>query len=114
MTALRFTREAKALVGLFPGLIGVGGVQEAGRQTAAALDEIARSNGWRTIFLGLNDTPGDRHFTYGGREVVFRGFGRAKISFMFSAAQGAWRGARIVIAAHPNIAVPSECMRAVS
>jgi hypothetical protein len=108
MTAPRSTREAKAQVGLFPELVGVGGVQEASRQPAAALDAIARCNGWATLFLGLNDTPGDRHFTYGGREFVFCGFGRAKISFILSAARAAWRGARIVIAAHPNLAVPSR------
>ena len=94
--------------------MGIGGVQEASRQTAAALDAIARSNGWRTIFLGLNDTPGDCHFTYDGRDIIFRGFGRAKISFLFSAAQAAWGGARIVVAAHPNLAVAAECMKVVS
>jgi glycosyltransferase involved in cell wall biosynthesis len=114
MTALRSTVKPKALVGLFPALVGIGGVQEASRQTAAALDAIARSNGWRTIFLGLNDTPGNSHFAYGGRDIIFRGFGRAKTSFLFSAAQAAWGGARIVVAAHPNLAVAAECMKLVS
>ena len=114
MTALRSTVKPKALVGLFPALVGIGGVQEASRQTAAALDAIARSNGWRTIFLGLNDTPGDCHFTYDGRDIIFRGFGRAKISFLFCAAQVAWAGAWIVVAAHPNLAVAAECMKLVS
>ena len=49
MTALGSTDKPKTLVGLFPALLGIGGVQEASRQTAAALDAIARSNGWRTI-----------------------------------------------------------------
>jgi len=114
MTALRSTVKPKALVGLFPALVGIGGVQEASRQTAAALDAIARSNGWRTIFLGLNDTPGECHFTYDGRDIIFRGFGRAKISFLFCAAQAAWGGARMVVAAHPNLAVAAECMKLVS
>jgi glycosyltransferase involved in cell wall biosynthesis len=114
MTALRPTVKPKALVGLFPALVGIGGVQEASRQTAAALDAIARSNGWRTIFLGLNDTPGDCHFTYDGRHIIFRGFGRAKISFLFCAAQATWGGARIVVAAHPNLAVAAECMKVLS
>ncbi len=111
MTALGSTDKPKALVGLFPALLGIGGVQEASRQTAAALDAIARSNGWRTIFLGLNDPPGDCHFSYDGRDIIFRGFGRAKISFLLSAAQAAWAGARIVVAAHPNLAVAAECMK---
>ena len=61
--------------------------------------------------LGLNDPPGDCHFSYDGRDIIFRGFGRAKISFLFSAAQAAWAGARIVVAAHPNLAVAAECMK---
>ena len=114
MTALRSTAKPKALVGLFPALVGIGGVQEASRQTAAALDTIARCNGWRTIFLGLNDTPGDCHFSYDGRDIIFRGFGRAKTSFLFSAAQAAWGGARIVVAAHPNLAVAAASMKLIS
>jgi phosphatidylinositol alpha-1,6-mannosyltransferase len=114
MTALGSTEKPKALVGLFPALLGIGGVQEASRQTAAALDAIARSNGWRTTFLGLNDPPDDCHFSYDGHDIIFRGFGRAKISFLFSAARAAWGGARIVVAAHPNLAVAAECMKLVS
>lgn len=114
MTALRAIQKARMLVGLFPELVGIGGVQEASRQTAAALDTIAQCHGWRTLFLSLNDTPGDHHITYGGLEFAFRGFGRAKISFMLSAAHAGWRGARIVIAAHANLAVPADWMRVVS
>ena len=33
---------SQRIIGLFPELLGVGGIQEAGRQTVVALDEIAR------------------------------------------------------------------------
>ena len=51
--------RSKRIIGLFPELLGVGGIQEAGRQTVAALDEIARRRGWKTLFLSLNDAPGE-------------------------------------------------------
>src|SRR5580658_8131130 len=39
------------IVGLFPAFMSHGGVQEAGRQTAAAFNAIARGRGWRTEYL---------------------------------------------------------------
>ena len=104
----------KRLIGLFPGFHGIGGIQEASRQTATALDAIALENGWRTRFLALNDSRGDGRFTWGGREVSFRGFGRAKIPFVFSAARLLRGNSRIVLAAHPNLALPAACMKACS
>ena len=67
-------QSSKRLIGLFPGLLGIGGVQEASRQTATALDAIAKDNGWRTRFLALNDPPGDGQFVWGGHEVVISWF----------------------------------------
>ena len=104
----------KRLIGLFPGFHGIGGVQEASRQTATALDAIANQNGWRTRFLALNDSMGDGRFTWGGREVSFRGFGRAKIPFVFSATRLLRGNTRIVVAAHPNLALPAAWMKACS
>src|ERR1700691_6099252 len=107
-------QPAKRIIGLFPGFLGVGGVQEASRQTATALDAIAKENGWRTRFLALNDPPGDGRFAWGGSEVSFRGFGRAKIPFVLSAAILRWGNTRIVLAAHPNLARPAACVKAFS
>lgn len=107
-------QPSKRLIGLFPGFLGVGGVQEASRQTATALKAIANQNGWRTRFLALNDPPGDGQFAWGGREVSFRGFGRAKIPFLLAAASLLHGNSRIVLAAHPNLAPPAACIKAFS
>ena len=107
-------QSSKRLIGLFPGLLGIGGVQEASRQTATALDAIAKDNGWRTRFLALNDPPGDGQFVWGGHEVSFRGFGRAKVPFVLSAASLRWGNSHIVLAAHPNLALPAACIKAFS
>ena len=51
-------RQRKKIIGLFPELLGVGGIQEAGRLTAAALGRIARSHdNWVTSFQSINDAP---------------------------------------------------------
>lgn len=100
----------KRIIGLFPDLLGVGGIQEVGRLTAAALDEIAQRRDWRTDFLSLNDAPGKHSLRIGQREIEVRGFGRAKIRFVLSgmadarAGKGAASGA--ILALHPNLALP--------
>ena len=106
------------VVGLFPDLLGIGGVQEAGRVTAAAISAIAAERGDATSFLTLNDSPGGHSFNCEGTAVQFDGFGRAKVRFVLSSlgrARGARKGcAEIVIAAHPHLAVPAGWMRRVS
>ena len=103
--------ESNRVVGLFPELLGVGGVQEAGRQTAAALDEIARKRGWSLDLLSLNDEPGAGSVLVREREISFHGFGRAKIKFVLAALQLAGKSTRIVIAAHPHLALPASLMK---
>jgi phosphatidylinositol alpha-1,6-mannosyltransferase len=102
---------AKQIIGLFPELLGPGGVQEAGRQTAAALEQITARNGWSTVFLSLNDPPGTQLFTAAEGEFSFRGFGRSKIKFVFSALRHSGKEARVVLAAHPHLAVPAALMK---
>src|SRR5580704_3122917 len=97
------SQESNRIVGLFPDLLGVGGVQEAGRQTAAALDEIARRRGWSLDLLGLNDRPGAGVLRVQGREIPFTGFGRAKVQFVIAAMRLARKNARLVLAAHPYL-----------
>jgi len=107
--------QIKKIVGLFPELLGVGGVQEVGRLTGAALREIAGSRGWATEFLSLNDSPESDSFNVGGRDIPFHGFGRAKVPFTLAGIRGARSLTRgeggIVLAAHPNLALPALWMR---
>ena len=95
------------IVCLFPELLGVGGVQEAGRQTATALEEIAVRNEWITCHLSLNDPPGPQSFLAGERKISLRGFGRAKLRFVLSAISQAQKTG-LVLAAHPHLAPPAS------
>jgi len=106
------------IVGLFPELLGVGGIQEAGRLTARALSEIAVRHGWSTDFLGLNDPPGPHSLDVAGGAIPLCGFGRAKISFVLSAIRSANSAARdgasLILAGHPNLAVPADLIQRIS
>ena len=99
------------VVGLFPELLGVGGVQEAGRQTALALDEIAEKRGWPLSVVCLNDDPASHTVRVGNREIPLIGFGRAKAAFAWSAIAAARSDTHLVVAAHPNLAVPAQLVR---
>jgi phosphatidyl-myo-inositol dimannoside synthase len=106
------------IIGLFPELLGVGGVQEAGRLTAAALHEIGLRRGWSLEFVSLNDPPGAHVAQVGEWRISFQGFGRAKLRFVLSAMRRARHFATgqglIALAAHPNLAFPAAWMRRVS
>jgi phosphatidyl-myo-inositol dimannoside synthase len=99
------------IIGLFTELLPVGGIQQAGRLTAKALDEVALRYGWNTDFLSLNDPPSAQSFPSGKKLIAFRGFGCAKASFTLAGLRKAWKGARIVVAGHPNLALPASWMR---
>jgi phosphatidylinositol alpha-1,6-mannosyltransferase len=118
MSARESTSTHSRIIGLFPELLGVGGVQEAARLTAAALSEIAVRRGWSTDFLSINDPPGPHSVAVAGRAISFRGFGRAKISFVLSAIRCGRSAAKdvtpIIVAGHPNLAVPADWMQRVS
>lgn len=104
-------RHPKKIVALFTGLLGVGGVQETGRLTAAALEEMARTHGWVLEILSLNDPPGKHTVSYGERETTFSGFGRAKVRFALSSIQKTFltrcEGTALILAGHPHLAVPA-------
>jgi phosphatidyl-myo-inositol dimannoside synthase len=110
--------QTNRTLGLFPELLGVGGIQEAGRLTAAALQEIAANHGWRADFLGLNDPPGPHSFVAGERAIPLRGFGRAKARFTLAglrwSASSGKNSVRVILAAHPNLAVPAAWVRRIS
>lgn len=108
----KFIPSANRIIGLFPALLGVGGIQEAGRLTAAALDGIVLKHDWRMDFLSLNDSPGKHSLIVDQRDIEFRGFGRAKIGFglagMAAAHAGKGAAAGVVLALHPNLAQPAR------
>jgi len=103
------------ITSLFPELLSPGGVQQAGRMIAAALTQISSRRGWSVELFSLNDPPGSHDFRVEDIETRFRGFGRAKKRFVYNAFLSARRGSsakvRIVLAAHPNLAVPAIWMQ---
>jgi phosphatidylinositol alpha-1,6-mannosyltransferase len=118
MTARESNPQARHVIGLFPALLGVGGVQEAGRLTAAALAEIAFRRGWSLELLALNDLRQVHELPAGARSIPFRGFGRAKPRFLLAALARARPPASnadpIVLAAHPHLALPAAWMQRLS
>jgi phosphatidyl-myo-inositol dimannoside synthase len=109
---------SESLVGLFPDLLPFGGVQTAGRHTAAVLSRIAKDLGWEAQFLSLNDPVGRHKAVVGalGFEfpLEFRGFARSKSRFTLEALKLAHKNTQLVVAAHPNLALPASAMRAKS
>jgi phosphatidylinositol alpha-1,6-mannosyltransferase len=103
------------VIGLFPELLGIGGVQEAGRQTARALSTIADEHGWELQLISLNDAHGKHQVPSCDGPVGFFGFGRRKISFILSVMhQVLWLGRdslNLLLAAHPNLAPPASGMK---
>lgn len=101
------TPHSTHVTGLFPELLGVGGVQEAGRLTSLALHQIARRRGWSATFAGLNDPPGPQEFSTAGEPIPVQGFARAKIKFIRAAirsARAAHGRDHVIVAGHPNLA----------
>jgi phosphatidylinositol alpha-1,6-mannosyltransferase len=99
------------LVGLFPDLLGIGGIQEVSRQTISALLNISTQSGWSSCVLSLNDPLGFHEFSAGAHKINFGGFGRSKIRFVLAALQIAAKKPRVVLAAHPNLAPPAAWMK---
>lgn len=108
------------ITGLFPELLGVGGVQEAGRMTLLAAGNIAQSQGWSSRFISLNDPLGAQHFTVAGCRVPFEAFARRKSKFIQAAiscardAHGAGASVHIILAGHPNLAPIAVWMQKMS
>jgi phosphatidyl-myo-inositol dimannoside synthase len=112
MSAPSPTERPLRLLALFPQLLGHGGVQEAGRQMALALDELSRRHGFATEFLSLNDSRTIHSFALGGHEISIRAFGRSKFSFVLAVLRATRsldaRGPRLVLAFHPNLVPPAS------
>jgi phosphatidylinositol alpha-1,6-mannosyltransferase len=108
MTGRKKQGHGKKIVVLFPELLGVGGIQEAGRLTAAALEKISlRENDRSAYFQSLSDPPGVHEFVAAESKVCLRGFGRSKMRFVLSAIRHCRQGARVALAAHPHLALPA-------
>lgn len=101
------------IVGLFTGLATRGGVQIAGRQTAAALTDIANEHNWPCVLLSLNDESGERHASVAEGQFNFRGFGRRKFEFICQALNLARRKPRLIFAGHPNLASITVLMKTI-
>ena len=102
------------LIGLFPELDAAGGVQRAGRHIAAVMKEFADSRGMECRFLSLNDSRELHRMSVGEREFVFTGADRAKARFAATAVRAARRRAKLVLAAHPNLAPVVRAMNVVA
>jgi phosphatidyl-myo-inositol dimannoside synthase len=102
------------IVGLFSGISSVGGVQTAGRQTAAALTNIANDLGWSCVFISLNDSRGEHEVSAAGIHFRFRGFARRKSAFMLEALNLARGRPKLIFAAHPNISPIASAMKVVA
>jgi phosphatidylinositol alpha-1,6-mannosyltransferase len=92
------------ILGLFPELSAAGGVQRAGRLTAAVLASFAEGRGERCVFLSLNDPAGKTQLRVGSQEIIFTGFSRSKKGFLLAALGAAFKGPHLAIALHPHLA----------
>lgn len=99
------------IVGLFPDLIAPGGVQTAGRQTAAALMLAAGRHNVDCRFLSLNDPPGTHSLSVGDADIVFEGFRRSRARFIGAAIHAAREGAQVAWALHPNLAPVAAALK---
>ena len=107
--------RAAHVIGLFPELLGIGGVQEASRLTAAAMVALAPLRNWKLDLLSLNDSRGPHKLGVGGQSIDFRSFGRSKGRFalaaMLSALSSPTGARQVVVATHPNLAPVTRLMR---
>jgi glycosyltransferase involved in cell wall biosynthesis len=102
------------IAGLFTELAGPGGIQRAGRLTAAVLNSFASSRGQICQFLSLNDSPSASPVRLASEEIAFAGFGRSKPRFSASACITACRQPRLILALHPHLAPVVAAMKSVA
>jgi phosphatidylinositol alpha-1,6-mannosyltransferase len=99
------------IVGLFSELLAPGGVQRAGRHIAAVLAQFADETRQPVRLLSLKDPHGANEFRLGGQRVTFWGAGGSKIRFVAEALRERGK-ARVVLAAHPNLAPVAWALKA--
>lgn len=93
---------SRILLGVFPELSAVGGIQQVSRHVGATLQDLAERSACCCKLVGLNDPAGEGTFQVGGREYSFRGFGRSKAGFLGHIIARA-RLADLVLTAHVNL-----------
>jgi phosphatidylinositol alpha-1,6-mannosyltransferase len=94
------------ILGLFPELTAVGGIQQVSRHAGATLEQFASSKGLRCELIGLNDPSGEGVFTVAGREYRFRGFARNKAALL-AHLTGRARRTRLLFTSHVNLGPPA-------
>ena len=102
------------ILALFTELLSTGGVQFAGRQTAAVLAELADERKLSYRFLSLNDPGSEHELSFGSMRFRFRGFARGKAQFSRAGIQGAAGRAGFVVAGHPHLAPPAAAVKMIS
>lgn len=70
------------ILGVFPELGRVGGIQQVSRHAGASLYELARRTGEPCELMGLNDKEEEGSFSVGNQQFSFRGFARNKPKFV--------------------------------
>ena len=101
---MKLVTLSNRIVGLFPDLLGRGGIQETGRQTVSALCRIFENRGRTTHFMGLNDPKGRQSLLIGNQTIRLEGFARSKFRFVSYCIAQARKNPQFVLAAHPNLA----------
>ncbi len=99
------------IIGLFPELDALGGVQRAGRHMALVLSEFAVSKRLEYRLLSLNDSQELHRLRLGDKEFVFTGAARGKTRFAATAIRAARRGAQLTLAAHVNLGPITRIMK---
>ena len=78
---------------------------------AAVISEFAESRKMECRLLSLNDSPELHRMSVGEREFVFTGCERGKARMAATAVRAARRKAKLVLAAHPNLAPVVQAMQ---
>lgn len=90
------------ILGLFPELLEVGGVQRIGRHTASVLMSFAEERGHPCRLLSLNDALGQSEISIGRSAHTIQGFGKNQLKFI-ATTLAEFRRACLVYIGHPNL-----------
>ena len=92
------------ILGLFTELLSTGGIQRAGRHSAAVLASWAEHRRMPFRFISLNDPQGLHRLRIAALEFSVSGYGRSKVPFILAALRAARRKPKLILAAHPHLA----------
>lgn len=103
----------RRIIGVFPELAAVGGIQQVSRHVGATLAEYAAGKSLRYELVGLNDVAGEGVFQVAGREYRYRGFARNKAGLLAHLTACA-RCTQLVFTSHVNLSPLALWMKMVS